>query len=630
MDKRAIFFILLITFTFYGVNSFFSSKKKEQTKQWLEDKPKKTVVTPTDDVFDEEFYVLENEYQQLVFSTRGGALAEMNLPLKSKKDEKSPIHPIQTDRVIQEEYPENDYFPSKSYFIATNNGVERISKGQKGGFYPLLRRSIYNPDGSIYKTVDPKFYAFNIQANDRDIARKLYKVRKFDQNSIEFELSDSNRQITKIFTLSNEAPYVLDLQIFVDGDRRDLWLSSGILEVELISNKAAPTLTYELDKGKKSVVEKIKLPDNNNLITSIYPNWVSNSNGFFGIIMDPLSDVSQGFMTQKIPGNTIPPRISLIDPEYNLYPAQNYPGYLLSVPLSSSQSNMNVRVYAGPYEGDFLEKADQVYSDPTTGYNPNYIGAQSFHGWFSFISEPFAKFLFLLMSFFHKITGSWGFSIILLTIALRLMLYPLNAWSFRANARMQEIAPLAKAIQEKYKKDPKRAQMEVMKLYQEKKANPMMGCFPILIQIPFLIGMFDLLKSTFELRGASFIPGWIDSLTAPDVLFSWNYPIPFIGTELHLLPILLGVIMYFQQRFTMKLPKDKSKWTDQQKQQKMVGNFMAIFFMFMFYKFPSGLNIYWLSSSLLGILQQWYQTKTMKKAPPVPVKGYYSSKGKKK
>ena len=142
-------------------------------------------------------------------------------------------------------------------------------------------------------------------------------------------------------------------------------------------------------------------------------------------------------------------------------------------------------------------------------------------GLLSFQSLLLSSFLYL-MNFFHTLTGSWAFSIVLLTVALRIMLYPLNAWSTKSMVRMQQIAPEVTAIQERNKKDPKKAQLEIMNLYRERGVNPVSGCFPLLIQMPFFIGMFDLLKSTFELRGASFIPGWIDDLTAPDVLFSWN------------------------------------------------------------------------------------------------------------
>ena len=156
-------------------------------------------------------------------------------------------------------------------------------------------------------------------------------------------------------------------------------------------------------------------------------------------------------------------------------------------------------------------------------------------------------------------------------------------------------------------------------LYREKGVNPLSGCFPMLIQMPFLIGMFDLLKSTFELRGQEFIPGWIDNLTAPDVLFSWGVSLPLIGNEFHLLPVLLGVAMYVQQKMSSNAPKDPALWTEQQRQQKTMGSMMTILFTVLFYKFPAGLNIYWLASLIFGILQQWLTAKLLSDAPTVTV-----------
>jgi len=185
--------------------------------------------------------------------------------------------------------------------------------------------------------------------------------------------------------------------------------------------------------------------------------------------------------------------------------------------------------------------------------------------------------------------------------------------------RMQKLSPQIQAIQKKYKKDAKRAQMEIMTLYREKKVNPFMGCVPILIQLPFLLAMFDLLKSSFQLRGASFIPGWIDNLTAPDVLFSWQTPIFFFGTQFHLLPFLLGGVMFLQQKIsTAGAPKDPNKMNDQQRQQKAMGTIMTVVFTVMFYNFPSGLNIYWFSSMLLGVFQQWGTNKFLDRKEKKP------------
>ena len=180
---------------------------------------------------------------------------------------------------------------------------------------------------------------------------------------------------------------------------------------------------------------------------------------------------------------------------------------------------------------------------------------------------------------------------------------------------MQKVAPKLQALQEKFKGDPKRLQTETAMLYKTEGVNPFSGCLPFIIQLPFLIGMFDLLKSSFDLRGVSFIPGWINNLTAPDVLFSWNYPIIFFGTSFHLLPFILGGLMFVQMRFSNAQQAQKGPVSDQQQQMKMMGNIMTVFFTFMFYNMPSGLNLYWIFSTLFGILQQWFMMKRFQKHP---------------
>jgi YidC/Oxa1 family membrane protein insertase len=618
MDKRTIIFIALVAGSFFLINQWFGPKELPQkSAKPIVEQIQTPVATPkppsSSESAQEQFFVLENGYQQLVFSTIGGALSEINLPFRNKENPENPVLPIDFDRAMKENYPYDNFFPAFAYQVYNGSSLVKADRGTLGGYYPLLRRSIIGPKKEITFRTPPQLYALNVVAEDGSLEGQVYQLKKLEQNFIEFELSQSQRRIVKTFTFSkdpNNSPYCVEVSVKVEGDARGLWLTSGVPEVELISGSAAPTLKYRMTRGKKSQVEQISLPKTSTSFSSIEPDWVANSNGFFGMILDPLSEIGGGFRTAMIPGLDDPTRISLIDAHYDLYPADKYPGYEIQLPLKA-QTNY-FRFYAGPFEDDILKKVDAAYSDPTTGYNPDYLGAMSFHGWFSFISEPFAKFLFILMKLCYKLTSSWGISIILLTLALRLMLYPLNAWSIKSTLRMQEIAPKTAAIQEKFKKDPKRAQMEIMNLYKEKGVNPLSGCFPLLIQLPFLIGMFDLLKSTFELRGAPFIPGWINNLTAPDVLFSWNYPLIFFGTDFHLLPFLLGAVMYLQQRFSSPLPKNKAMLTDQQKQQKMMGNIMTIVFTVMFYHFPSGLNIYWLSSMALGILQQWWMTGRLK------------------
>lgn len=565
----------------------------------------------------EKFYVLQNGYQMLVFSNFGAALSEINLPFQSKTDKDSVVKEIEFDRKMVEEEPQNAYFPAHPYTTADGKYHEQ---GQLGGFYPLIRRDLIEKNGKKSIKVAPKYYALNIVSDYPEVAETEYEVKKFTNTEIVFEANTGTRKVTKRYSIEPEnqgGPYTLNLEVTIDGDSRNLWLTSGVPEVEWISGGPAPNLKYRITKGTKSEVENIDLPKDVLTISSTKPDWVANSNGFLGIILDPIENATDGFRASVVPGQTVPSRLVEIDEAHNRFSAVDMPGYVTMLPIKPGATTSKYRVFAGPFATEILKTVDKTYSDPATGYNPDYIASQTFHGWFAFISEPFAKFLLILMTFFYGITGSWGFSIILLTVALRIMLYPLNAWSIKSTLAMQRIAPEIAAIQEKNKKDPKKAQLEIVNLYREQGVNPLSGCLPLLIQMPFLIGMFDLLKSTFELRGASFIPGWIDNLAAPDVLFSWSYPIPFIGNEFHLLPILLGGVMFLQQRLMASGPTDPKLMTDQQRQQRTMGTMMTFLFTFMFYHFPSGLNIYWLSSMLLGILQQWWSARNMKTVVPV-------------
>ncbi len=600
MDKRSLLFLACVTLTFMGVHYWFDSPSQPA----LQSKPatvlssaplfvdaSPSVVPPSG----ETFYVLENQYQQLVFSSRGGSLAEINLPYRNTL-----VKEIDIDRQILRDSPINAHFPLRPYYVLEGGTRVLKEQGVLGGYYPLLRRSILNGDGSFKSFVPPQYYALSTGEGDN------FRVARFEKNLISFEGMSGGKRITKTYSIPEErnGPYCLQLDVQVDGE--GLWIHSGVPDVELVSGSYSPLLKFQATVKNSLEIETIDLPKKGTpvQVSTINPNWISNNNGFLGVIIDPLSQVAKGYQVAQIDGAVLPTRLSLIDPRYQPYAAASYPGYVTSLPLQSG----TYRIFAGPFDDALLKQLDELYEDPIKHYNPDYASAQSIQGWFSFISQPFAKFLFFLMQVFYAVTHSWAFSIILLTIALKVMMYPLNGWSIRSTAKMQELAPQIKAIQERYKKDPRKSQTEVMMLYKEAGVNPLMGCLPVFLQMPFLIGMFYLLKSSFPLRGAVFIPGWIDDLAAPDVLFSWGQPFWLIGNEFHLLPILMGVSMFLQQKMTSKLPKT-GPLDDAQKQQKMMGNMMSVLFTVMFYNFPSGLNIYFMLSTLLGIGQQMWMTK---------------------
>lgn len=181
---------------------------------------------------------------------------------------------------------------------------------------------------------------------------------------------------------------------------------------------------------------------------------------------------------------------------------------------------------------------------------------------------------------------NYGLAIIFLTVLIRVIFWPLNKKSMDSTRRMQEIQPLMAAVREKYKDNPQRQQQETMRLYKEHKINPLGGCLPMLIQIPVFFALFVVLRGAIELRHSSFL--WIADLSAPENLFADWSPVP-----LNILPILMGLTMWWQQKLTP---------TSDPQQQKMM-LMMPILFTVLFYNFPSGLSLYWTTNQVLMIVQ---------------------------
>ena len=550
------------------------------------------------------YYMLSNEYMQVIVSQESGAVEGINLPFASDHEgNKSIVNEIGFDRELVVSAPAEASFPGVKAVDSQRQNVSDVV----GGYYPLLRRGILS---GTKKMVPPQYQALNI-VSGRELSSPVatgFRVVSFDDKTLVLESGDGG--IRKTYHLG-EQPYAFELEIQTTREQEDLWITSGVPEVEIMSNAFVPAVKYHAVKKNKGDLFNVKLPKAKDPLlvrNDASPQWILNSNGYFGVILAPQTQLPVGYASSLVPGNTVPTRLSQLSPRDKAYPASKYPGYTAMLPLPKEAGRYQFMVYAGPLSEPTLKALDRAYTN-SKGETPEYIDAIAFRGFFSFITEPFAALLFVIMKFFKFLTGSWEISIILLTIVLKLLLYPLNAWSIRSMRRMQKLSPYIQDIQQKYKREPKRAQMEIMALYKVNKVNPITGCLPLLVQIPFLIAMFDLLKSSFLLRGASFIPGWIDNLTAPDVLFSWETPIWFFGKEFHLLPFLLGIVMFAQQKISAV--KRSGPVSDQQRQQEAMGTMMALLFTFMFYNFPSGLNIYWLSSMLLGVIQQWVTNKIL-------------------
>jgi len=201
---------------------------------------------------------------------------------------------------------------------------------------------------------------------------------------------------------------------------------------------------------------------------------------------------------------------------------------------------------------------------------------------------------------FHSVAGNYGVAIIMLTILVRFALHPLTRKSQKSMAGMSKLGPKMKEIKAKYKDDRKRQQEEMMKLYREHGVNPMGGCLPIILQLPILIGLFGALRYSIELRHAPFLL-WINDLSQPDALTMLPATLPFVGgMPLNVLPILLIVAMFLQQRLT---PRTTGGDPQAEQTQKMMMWMMPAMFGFLFYGMPSGLVLYFMTSTGLGALE---------------------------
>ena len=207
-----------------------------------------------------------------------------------------------------------------------------------------------------------------------------------------------------------------------------------------------------------------------------------------------------------------------------------------------------------------------------------------------------------VLNLFHSWIPSFGIGIILLTVLVRLLFWPLTHKSTISMRRMSEIQPKMKEIREKFKDNPQRMQQETWALYRDNKVNPMASCLPMLVQIPVFIALFTVLRSAVELRYAPFL--WIADLSEPENLFPTIFP--FGG--LNILPILMAVTMGLQSALTPS--------TGDKQQQRMMMIMMPVMMLVMFYSFPSALSLYWTLSQVLSIVQMWY---IRKKYTPAPV-----------
>lgn len=294
-------------------------------------------------------------------------------------------------------------------------------------------------------------------------------------------------------------------------------------------------------------------------------DWVATRSKYF--IASLIDDSGEQFI-----GSTI--SASYVNDElYNIY--------------TSLESNKiaNVSLYLGPLEYDRVKRLAV-----------NLESVMDF-GWA--VVRPISKGVLWVLKTMHGFIPNYGVILIVFSVLIKLIVYPLTKKSYQSTQAMQAIQPEIAALKEKYKNNPTKLNTATMELYKKKGVNPLGTCFPMLLQMPLLFALFTVFRSTIELRGEPFI-FWIKDLSAPDIIFYLPFKVPIYGDYVCALPILMALSMFAQQ----KMMSPQAATGAQQQQQKIMQYFMMGFFFLLFNSFPSGLNLYYTLFNVLTIAQQ--------------------------
>lgn len=305
--------------------------------------------------------------------------------------------------------------------------------------------------------------------------------------------------------------------------------------------------------------------------------WASVKNQFFATVLTPLDGLrGSGIFAEAI---------TLQTPGGELIGATGALRFNLGELAPGESKTIATEFYCGPKEYLRLAKLGE-HQDEVMQFG--YLAAIS-------------KMLLWALVGIHNVivyvapNWAWGWAIIVLTVIIKAILWPLTQVQVRSSKRMAKIQKPVAELREKYKDNPQKMNQEMMKLWKIHKVNPLAGCLPILVQFPIFIGLFFMLRTSSELRFAPFL--WVKDLSAPEHLFSWGMNIPFLGEYFNLLPLLMGLTMFFQMRMTPTPTTDNM--------QRKIFQFMPFIFLLFCYRFPSGLVIYWTGQNLISIFQQW-------------------------
>ena len=401
-------------------------------------------------------------------------------------------------------------------------------------------------------------------------------------NEVEFEWSNSTGQ-TFITTIGLDEDYLFDITQEVKNNSNEEIIINNASKV---TRKQAPSLSgmFILHEGLLGVLqEKLELIDYDDLKDDEETLNFESDNGWVGI-------TDKYWLAALIPDqNKSFKAIYTYDNGYIAY----YRSLNATKVAAGSDHIVESQIFIGAKEAKLIDRYQEDYGI----YN---FDLAIDWGWFYFLTKP----LFNVIYFFSELSGNFGLAIIILTVITRIVFFPLANWSFISMAKMKMLQPEMTRIKELHKDDRAQQQQALMALYKKEKVNPISGCLPILIQIPFFFAIYKMLFVSIEMRHAPFY-GWIQDLAAkdPTTIFNLFGFIPWDPPSFMIIgiwPVLMGLTMYIQQKLN-PAPPDPI--------QARIFMFFPLFITILLAQFAAGLVIYWTTNNVLSIIQQWIINK---------------------
>lgn len=507
---------------------------------------------------------LKKFYPQLSQPTKPAVSSQKELTVSPKHEAQKIDQPL--EQAVLSEEKEVDFETTNYKIVLSNIGGDIKSIVLKKYFDSEHKKPI-----TLTKVTGPKEGIFFISGLDGEIDKGL-------------AFSAEKKADRIVFTAKTASGLKIDKEIIFHPDKYFVELEQKITNL----SNGTHTLKYKIVGGSRIVklsqqdepyVEIIRSLNgkvthinkggirNSTVLNNGQVDWVSLKNRYFSLILKPFV-TSMAIYSNKLSDNELQTQIETGD-------------FLLQANSSVTHKYL---LYAGPNDYEQIRNLKLGLED-------------SLHLGFT---GGIGRILLVILRFFQGIVKNWGVAIILLTLLINIVLFPLSLKSLKSMREMQAVQPKVDALRETYKDNPQKLNREIMELYRKHKVNPMGGCLPMLLQMPVFFALYQVLMKSIELRGAPFL--WIKDLSQPDRLIA---NIPIFPNELNILPLLMAVGMFLQQKLSTPPRTASSGAVDQMaQQQKMMMVTMPLLFGVLFYRLPSGLVLYWFTNTLLTMVEQ--------------------------